>query len=95
VACVFDNSPEKIGRRLGRFQILAMHCLPGKIQELGIRIAIVAVPAAGAQAVVDELVRAGIKAVLNYAPITVTAPPDVRVQYIDPVLHLQRLTFYL
>jgi redox-sensing transcriptional repressor len=95
VACVFDNNPQKIGHRLGEFEILSMETLPLRIPELDIHIGIVAVPAGGAQAVVDELVRAGIRAILNYAPITVTAPPEVRVQHIDPVIHLQRMTFYL
>jgi redox-sensing transcriptional repressor len=95
VTCVFDHNPQKIGRRLGRFEILDATRLVEKIQLMGIKIAIVAVPASAAQAVVDDLVRAGVKAILNYAPITVTVPPGIHVQYIDPVLHLQRMTYYL
>jgi redox-sensing transcriptional repressor len=95
IACVFDNNPRKIGRNLGQLEICDMATFPEKTQALGIRIAIVAVPAGAAQAVVDDLVEAGIKAILNYAPITVTAPRDVTVQYIDPVIHLQHMTYYL
>jgi redox-sensing transcriptional repressor len=95
VACVFDDNPQKIGRRLGRFEICDAASLLDKLQELRIEIAIVAVPASAAQAVVDELVKGGVRAILNYAPITVTVPPGVRVQYIDPVTHLQRMTYYL
>jgi redox-sensing transcriptional repressor len=95
VTCVFDNNPQKIGRHLGRFEILDAAAMPQCLREMEIRIAIVAVPANAAQAVVDSLVQAGVKAILNYAPITVTVPDDVRVQYIDPVMHLQRMTFYL
>ncbi len=95
VACVFDNSPRKIGRRLGRFEICDAASMSEKLQELGIMIAVVAVPAQAAQAVVNELVRSGVKAILNYAPITVTTPPGVHVQHTDPVTHLQRMTFYL
>jgi len=95
VACVFDKNPEKIGSRLGRLEIHDIATLPRKLQELGIQIAIVAVPAAAAQPVVNELVQAGVKAILNYAPINVTVPPSVQVQYIDPVIHLQRMTYYL
>ncbi len=95
VACVFDNNPQKIGHRLGRFEICDADALGSKLREMGIKIAIVAVPAAEAQAVVDELVEGGVEAILNYAPISVTVPPSVRVQYIDPVAHLQRMTFYL
>ncbi len=92
---VYDNNPQKIGRRLGRFEIRDGCCLADQVQEMGIKIAITAVPAGAAQGVVDELVRGGVKAILNYAPITVTVPPDVHVQYIDPVLYLQRMTYYL
>lgn len=95
VACVFDHNPQKIGRYLGRFEIEDVAQLAQKVQELGIQIAIVAVPVGAAQAIVDDLVQAGIKAILNYAPITVTVPPGVHVQYIDPVSHLQRMTYYL
>jgi redox-sensing transcriptional repressor len=95
VGCVFDNNPQKIGRHLGRVEICDMATMPQRVQEMGMQIAIVAVPANAAQAVVDELVEAGIKAILNYAPITVTVPPGVNVQYIDPVIHLQRMTYYL
>lgn len=95
VVCVFDSNPQKVGRRLGKFEICDAQDLAPRLAEMGIKIAIVAVPAGAAQAVVDELVKGGIRAILNYAPITVTVPPDVRVQYIDPVAHLQRMTYYL
>lgn len=95
VACVFDSNPQKIGRRLGKFEICDATNLPQKLRDMEIKIAIVAVPAQAAQAVVDDLVEGGIQAILNYAPITVTTPPGVHVQYIDPVVHLQRMTFYL
>ena len=95
IACVFDNNPQKIGRHLGHVEICDVAELPDKVQQAGIKTAIVAVPANVAQAVVDELVKVGIKAILNYAPITVTAPADVKIQYIDPVVHLQHMTYYL
>lgn len=95
VACVFDNDPQKIGRHLGKFEICDVAEMPEKLKEMGITVAIVAVPASAAQVVVDDLVKGGAKAILNYAPITVTVPPEVRIQYIDPVTHLQRMTYYL
>jgi redox-sensing transcriptional repressor len=92
---VFDNDPQKIGRQLGTFEILDVAEMPDKIRELGIEVAIVAVPAGAAQQVVDDLVSAGVRAILNYAPISVSVPPGVRLQYIDPVTHLQHMTYYL
>jgi redox-sensing transcriptional repressor len=55
----------------------------------------VAVPAEAAQAVTDELVKAGVRGILTYAPINLTVPETVYVQYIDPVVHLQRITYYV
>jgi redox-sensing transcriptional repressor len=95
VACVFDNDSQKIGSRLGRFEIWDAANLAQQLVKLEVKIAIVAVPASAAQAVVNDLVKGGVKAILNYAPITVTVPPDVKVQYIDPSAHLQRMTYYL
>jgi redox-sensing transcriptional repressor len=45
--------------------------------------------------VADNLVEAGVKAILNYAPITLSVPEDVHVQNVDPVIYLQRMTYYL
>jgi redox-sensing transcriptional repressor len=95
VACVFDSNPLKMGRRLGRFEICDAAGMPGRLREMGITMAIVAVPESAAQAVVDDLVAGGVKAILNYTPITVSVPPGVHVQYIDPVTHMQRMTYYL
>jgi redox-sensing transcriptional repressor len=58
-------------------------------------VGIIATPAEEAQAVARTMVDAGVKAILNYAPITLTVPSNVRVQYIDPVVGLQRMTYYL
>lgn len=95
ISVVFDNNPQKIGRRLGPFEILDSESIETVIADRGIEVAIVAVPVSAAQEVVDTLVRAGVKAILNYAPITVKVPEGVQVQYIDPVIHLQRMAYYL
>ena len=95
IACVFDNNPQKIGRYLGRFEICDAAQLGDKIRELGIQVGIIAVPAQAAQSVVADLAGAGVRAILTYAPITVTVPEGVHVQYIDPVVHLQRMTYYM
>ncbi len=65
------------------------------IKSRGIKVGIIATPAEEAQAIARTMVDAGVKAILNYAPITLTVPSNVRVQYIDPVVGLQRMTYYL
>lgn len=95
VAMIFDNDPEKIGTQEGDFTIQDSATMVEAIRQAGIKIAMIAVPARNAQQVADELVKAGVKAILNYAPISLIAPYEVRVQYIDPSVHLQRMTYYL
>jgi redox-sensing transcriptional repressor len=95
IACVFDNSPQKIGKKIGDYVVRPMDDMQKVIQERGIKIAMIAVPADKAQEVANTLIEVGIRAILNYAPMTLNVPADVKVQYIDPVIQMQRMTFYL
>lgn len=95
IAALFDNDPAKIGTRISQLVIQDTARLGDEIRARKIRVAMVAVPASHAQEVTDQLVHAGIQVILCYAPTTVSVPPSVRVQYIDPVVHLQRMTHYL
>ncbi len=92
---IFDSDPNKIGTQVGPFIVQDSSQLADVIQEEGIKIAMITVPAENAQQVCDQLVSAGVKSILNYAPINLSVPTDVRVQYIDPSIHLQRMTYYL
>ena len=95
IACLFDSAPDKIGQVIGEFTVRPISELRDAIESLHIRLAMVAVPAEYAQGVADILVDAGVKGILNYAPINLTVPATVQVQYIDPVVGLQRMTYYL
>ena len=95
IACVFDNSPQKIGKKIGEFMVHPIDEMQTIIQERGIKIAMIAVPAEKAQEVANKLIEVGVRAILNYAPMTLNVPPEVKVQYIDPVVQMQRMTFYL
>ena len=95
VAMLFDNDPSKIGTRAGEFTIMGVTEMVTTIQAAGIKIAMLCVPASAAQATAELLVRAGVKAILNYAPINLSMPKDVRVQYLDPSIGLQRMSYYL
>lgn len=95
VDMVFDNDPKKIGQKVGDFQVLDAASMIEKIKSHKIKVAMLCVPATSAQSAADQLIKAGIKAILNYAPTSLNAPEDVHVQYIDPVTHLQRMTYYL
>jgi redox-sensing transcriptional repressor len=95
IAMVFDNDAQQVGTKVGEFVVQDSTNMAAAIREAGIKVAMLAVPASSAQEVADELVKAGIEAILNYAPISINVPNGVHVQYIDPAIHLQRMTYYL
>jgi len=95
VSMIFDSDPHKINTNIGGFVVRDITEMIQTIQAAGIKIAMIAVPAVHAQEVADMLVKAGVKSILNYAPISINVPPEVHVQYIDPSIHLQRMTYYL
>jgi redox-sensing transcriptional repressor len=95
VAMVFDNDPAKVGEQVGEYVVRDAREMGKAIREAGIEIAMVCVPAAVAQTVTTQLVEAGVKAILNYAPISLSVPAGVWVQYLDPSIGLQRMTYYL
>jgi len=95
IRALFDHNPVKIGQKINDLPIHSIHDMPEVLREQNIEMAIMAVPATGAQEAADALVAAGVRAILNYAPITVRVPPHVRIRHIDPVVALQSMTYYL
>ncbi len=92
---IFDSATDKVGKKFGEFVIESLADMKRIISENNIKMAMIAVPAEKAQGVADVLIEAGVRAILNYAPINLNVPNNVHVQYIDPVVHLQRMTYYL
>lgn len=95
IAWIFDNDPAKVGKRMADLTVQPVDELEETIRREGAKVAILAVPADAAQEITDRLVDAGIRSILTYAPINLSVPEDVHVQYSDPVVQLQRMTFYL
>jgi redox-sensing transcriptional repressor len=101
VAMCFDNDPTKIGKQVCAdnpscsFVIRDIKDLVQNVREANIKLAMLCTPASAAQDVVDKLVEAGIRGILNYAPLRLITPPRVKVQHIDPAIYLQRMTFYI
>ncbi|MQC27080.1 MAG: redox-sensing transcriptional repressor Rex [Chloroflexi bacterium] len=95
IVMIFDSNPNLVGTQLGGFTIKDSRLIKQELESSNVRVAMIAVPAAQAQAVAEQLVEAGVKAILNYAPVNLTVGPDVHVQHIDPTIHLQRMTYYL
>lgn len=95
VKMIFDNNPAKIGKKICDLVIQDSKHLKSSLEKSGIQIAVLATPAEHAQEVTDILVDAGIKAILNYAPIELSVPEGTRVEHIDPAVRLQKLSYYL
>jgi redox-sensing transcriptional repressor len=95
IKLAFDSDPAKIGQPIGDLVVQDVATLPDVVREQGVQVAMLAVTAKAAQDVADLCVKGGVRAILNYAPIHLTVPATVRVQYLDPVTHLQRMTYYL
>ena len=96
IIALFDTLSNKVGQqsRLGVpiFDIKELRRIAAK-EKIGI--AVIAVPAASAQRVVDQVVAAGIKAILNFSPGTLRAPEDVKLKSVDLTVSLESLSFYL
>lgn len=96
IVAVFDSDASKIGTSMGSVAVIEpIEKMNDAVAKYKCQIAIIAVPAEGAQSVADKLIESGIKSILCYAPITLTVPKHIRVEYIDPVIHFQHMTFYL
>lgn len=96
ITAVFDKDPAKIGQTLPSGLVIEdVAHLAARVKESQWHIAIIAVPAEEAQPIANTLIESGVKAVLNYAPISLIVPSGIRVEQIDPAVHLQHLTYYL
>lgn len=95
LAAIFDNDPHKIGQTMGYWKVQPVEDLKEFVRNKKIQIGIVAVPAHVAQHTAELLVESGVHAILNYAPVTLSVPPKVKVYDIDPVAGLQSMTYYL
>ncbi len=98
IVAVFDNNPEKIGRSLDTTKPVTIQPtseLAATVRQHSIRLGILAVPGPAAQVVAEEMVTAGIGALLNFAPVTLHVGKDVAVSSVDLAVHLEQLSFQL
>lgn len=95
IVAAIDSDPALIGKKVAGVPVYDVAELAALVSSRQVAIGIVAVPPSQAQGVIDALVKAGIKAILNYAPVAARVPPGVKVRDIDPVVAGQSMTFYL
>jgi redox-sensing transcriptional repressor len=90
---LFDNDQRKIGSNHKGIVISDIRDMEKEIEEAGIEMAIIAVPATVAQSIVDDIVAIGIKAILNFAPINIKVPDDVYLRNENMSMELEYLSF--
>lgn len=96
VVAAFDSSQKLIGKKINDTIIIQdINNLEQIIHENKIQIAMLTVPGSVAQETAEKLVNCGIKGILSYAPVILSLPSEIRVEYIDPVISLQHITYYL
>ncbi|HEX7980422.1 MAG TPA: redox-sensing transcriptional repressor Rex [Gemmatimonadaceae bacterium] len=95
ILAVYDSNPEKVGRTLEGIEIREMSHFESDVAREQPEIAVIAIPGDGAQDVLDRIVRTGIKAVLNFAPVQLHAPADVTVKAVNMAMELEGLSFAL
>lgn len=95
IVALFDSDPGKLGTKIGDLTIHADVKITEIVPRRDIHIALLAVPPAKAHEVTDMLVEAGVRAILNYAPVTLKVPEGVWVRQMDPLAALASMTFYL
>lgn len=89
-----DADPEKVGERVAGFAIRHVDELPRIAEELDVSIGVVCTPASAVQEVVDRMIAAGIRSILNFAPVVVNVPAGVSVRKVDLAIELQILAYY-
>ncbi len=95
ILAAYDDDPEKIGRDLEGIEVRDMSRLEQDVENEHAQIAVLAVPSEVAQHTLDRIVKAGVKAVLNFAPSQLHAPADVTVKSVNMAMELEGLSFAL
>ena len=93
-AAAFDRAPDKAGRILHGCRCYLVDRMPEIIAREQIHVGVIAVPASEAQAVADQLVLAGVKGILNFAPVRLRVPAGMYVEYVDLMMALDKVAYY-
>ena len=93
IVAAFDVDDAKVGKRIADIPILPLGDLARATKELGIQMAMLAVPASAAQSVADQAAVAGIRGIVNFAPVTISLPKGVHQVGVDLAMELEQLSF--
>lgn len=95
ISTAFDVDENKVDTFIGDVQVYHLDELEKRLEEKGISVAILTVPAPVAQTITDRLVQANVKGILNFTPARISVPSDIRVHHIDLAVELQSLVYFL
>ncbi|MFN0019627.1 MAG: redox-sensing transcriptional repressor Rex [Pirellulaceae bacterium] len=93
ISCAFDVDEAKVNKQFDGIPVYHLDRIVEIVPKLGIRMAIIAVPATAAQKVADALVAAGIEGILNFAPVTIAVPKHINLEGVDLAIELEQLSF--
>lgn len=95
VVGIFDDDPKKIGYKLNGVEVFPVSKLKEIAGKEKAKIGVITVPAPAAQEVANQLIEAGVKALLNFAPVVLNVPPEIELRNVDLSVNLEILTFNL
>lgn len=95
VAALFDSDQDKIGKKIGEVEILDVKNFAAASRSYKIDVAVIAVPGENAQVALELVAKAGIKAVLNFAPVPLKTETDIKIKSIDLTTSLESLSYFL
>ncbi|MCU0666349.1 MAG: redox-sensing transcriptional repressor Rex [Candidatus Omnitrophica bacterium] len=95
IVALFDNDPLKIGKKFQGIDVYSTKGMASVLAWLKVDIAIIAVPQEAAQALADKLADAGVKAILNFAPVSLSSSKEIKIRNMDVAAELLNLTYFL
>lgn len=95
MAAIFDSDPAKVGTEIAGQKVLAADLITEVARGLGIKIGIITVPGAVAQRVADQLIKAGVMGIWNFAPVRLEVPANVEVRQENLTVGLLALSYFL
>jgi redox-sensing transcriptional repressor len=95
IVAIYDSDPAKVGRQWNGLSVQHVDSLEAELARRPVDMAVLVTPPEAAQAVTDQLVRAGVKAILNFAPVQLSVPDDVEVKTVNLALELETLSYAL
>ena len=95
IVAIYDSDPAKVGRQWNGLSVQHIDALEAELARRPVDMAVLVTPAESAQAVTDRLVHAGVKAILNFAPVQLSVPDDVEVKTVNLALELETLSYAL